>query len=120
MAARGIAIGGQASPETPTPTPARSLPRTDKLSLADLEAGARASRAQAEAYAPEPMSIERFAEIQAALTKSRDRDGVLAFYGLALQQWRTVVEQMGNAMNESPALKAQYEQHYRKALQHGR
>ncbi|NUP10718.1 MAG: hypothetical protein HOW73_32135 [Polyangiaceae bacterium] len=68
----------------------------------------------------QPMPVERFAQIQAALTRSRDRDGVLAYFQVPPAQWAAVVQQMGAAMAASPALRAQYEELLRKALQHGR
>ncbi len=63
-----------------------------------------------------PMSVERYAEVQAALAKDPDRNAVLARFGYASHVWHAVAAMMGSALNRSAPLRLQYDQLYRQAL----
>ncbi|NUP09134.1 MAG: hypothetical protein HOW73_24045 [Polyangiaceae bacterium] len=137
LRARGIAIGGDppsvsrvptASPgatslHAPPPPPIPGSPdQTSEIDATKLAAAlaARGIPFGREAAPQLPMPLERFAEIQAALTRSQDRIGVLAYFRVTAAQWTATLQQMGAAMTASPALGARYEELLRKALQHGR
>lgn len=63
------------------------------------------------------MPIERFAQIQAALTRSRDRDEVLRHFGVEPQTWQAVAGTMSTALTASESLRSRYEDPYRRAMQ---
>ncbi|MBL8742280.1 MAG: hypothetical protein JNK04_14325 [Myxococcales bacterium] len=64
-----------------------------------------------------PMPLERFAQVQAALTKSRDRDAVLHHFGIEPAAWHAVAGAMSAALAASESLRSRYEDLYRQAMQ---
>jgi len=107
LAARGIQIGDSAPPKQR---------RTEAMDLTDFQAQVAAKLAQDPSRAPLPIPLERFALVQAALTKSRDRDGVLRHYGFEPDGWKVVAAQLGAALSASAGLRARYEELYREAM----
>lgn len=67
-----------------------------------------------------PLSIERFAQIQAALARSSEQSVVLQRFGIEPHQWAPMARRVADAMNHSAPLRAQYQQLYRVALSHER
>jgi len=86
------------------------------MDLTDFQAQVAAKLAQDPSRAPLPIPLERFALVQAALTKSRDRDGVLRHYGFEPDGWKVVAAQLGAALSASAGLRARYEELYREAM----
>lgn len=63
-----------------------------------------------------PLTPARFAEIQAALARSADRDGVLRHFGLDAPRWHIIVRHFDEAMRLHPSLRTLYETLFREAM----
>ncbi len=116
---RGILPFDKNAPAAP---PAASPPqqqsgKTELVEQLDLSAMLAARGAQQATAAPAlPVPIERFAQVQAALTKSRDRDGVLRHFGIDPPAWHSMAAAMGAALTSSPGLRSRYDELYREAM----
>jgi len=91
--------------------------KTELFEQLDLSA-MLAARGVPQATAPQalPVPLERFAQVQASLTKSRDRDGVLRHFGIEPATWHSIAATMGAALTASPILRSQYDELYREAM----
>lgn len=114
----------QAMPPTPSPpqdqsgdtTIAPSKRSTEAMHLTDFQAQVAARMAKDPALAPLPIPLGQFAVIQAALSKSKDRDGVVRYHNVDVAAWKAISAQMGAALSASAGLRARYEELYREAM----
>lgn len=101
LASRGIPFA--------QPPAARPATRgTEKLDLSEFQARVRALQAL-------PMPMERFAALQAELSRSTDRAATLRARGVDPTTWPDVLRAFGEAMKVHPNLREQYERFLREA-----
>jgi hypothetical protein len=107
LRAMGIGVEDAASAPrqpaaAPPPTAAPPARGTEKLDLSEFQAKVRALQAL-------PMPIERFAALQAELSRSADRAATLRARGVDPATWPDVLRAFGEAMKLHPNLREQYE-----------
>lgn len=105
-----------ANPPLPS-GPQQQSGHTELIKAFDLDELLGSRKTELAPVPPLPMAIERFARVQAALTKSRDRDGVLRHFGLDPAAWQAVAGAMTAALTASESLRSRYEDLYRRAMQ---
>lgn len=95
LASRGI-------PFAPMPAASPGSRGTEKLDLSEFQAKVRALQSL-------PMPVERFATLQAELSRSSDRAATLRARGVDPATWPDILRAFGEAMKLHPTLREQYE-----------
>jgi hypothetical protein len=116
---RGILPFDRDAPAMPPPpsAPQEQSGQTELIQALDLEALLAARKTELVSAPTLPIPIARFAEIQAALSKSRDRDGVLRHFGFEPHAWQAIAVATNTALAASGSLRSLYEDLYRRATQ---
>ncbi len=96
------ALVSRGVPFAPPPAAAPASRGTEKLDLSEFQAKVRALQAL-------PMPVERFATLQAELSRSADRAATLRARGVDPATWPDVLRAFGEAMKLHPNLREQYE-----------
>jgi hypothetical protein len=96
------ALASRGVPFAQPPAAAPAARGTEKLDLSEFQAKLRALQAL-------PMPMERFAALQAELSRSADRAATLRARGVDPATWPAVLRAFGEAMKLHPNLREQYE-----------
>jgi len=107
------------APAMPPPpsAPQEQSGETQLIKALDLDAVLGTRKSELAAAPALPIPIARFANIQAALSKSRDREGVLRHFGFEPHAWQGVEAAISATLGASESLRNLYEDLYRRAVE---